>query len=80
MYMCVHEQAQATANLWRSEDNSRELGLSFYHIRSGDQRQVSRLDDKHLYPLPISFGPQDKHSPLCFCNTHTVTIFTMHSH
>lgn len=38
--------------LWRSEDNFKELLLSFQlYVASRDPTQVSGLYDKHIYPL-----------------------------
>lgn len=36
--------------LWKSEDNLRELVLSFYHVVSGYGTQIIRLGGRHPTP------------------------------
>lgn len=37
--------------MWSSENNLKELGLSFHHMDSEDQPRVIRLGSKGLYPV-----------------------------
>lgn len=51
--LCVVVQACVCAAVYmrRSEENMLESALSFYHVVSGDQTKVIRLDGKDLYLL-----------------------------
>lgn len=44
-------QACATVGLWLSEDNLRDLALSFHHVSSRDTAKGIGLGGKHLYQL-----------------------------
>lgn len=44
--VCVHE---ATAHVWRSRNNLKDLVLPLYHVGPWDQTQVIKLGDKHPY-------------------------------
>lgn len=62
--MCTHKHTPAhdTAPVWRLEDNSQELVLSFHCMGSGDRTQVIRLGSKRLYPLSQFTGPRQNFS------------------
>lgn len=49
--------------MWTSEDNLRELALSFYFMGPRDWTQVSRHGRKYLDPCAISAPPPFPHSP-----------------
>lgn len=46
-----------TAPMWGSENNLRELILSFHHVGSKVQSQDARLGSRHLYPPSPLAGP-----------------------
>lgn len=52
-FICIHKCAHTTAHMWRSEDNVRELVLSFWCVG-----QVIRLNSKYLNPLNHLASPK----------------------
>lgn len=55
--VCVCRHMHAVILLWRTEDNLRELVLSFHHADPGNWTQVFRLDSKGLCPLGHLISP-----------------------
>lgn len=50
LLICMHVGESITVHVWQSEDNFRELVLS-YHVSPGDWSQIVRLNGECLYPL-----------------------------
>lgn len=56
--VCTHAGGRTCHTVvWRSENNSYDLVLSFNYVGLGDQAQVTRLSVRCLYPLNHLVGP-----------------------
>lgn len=51
--------------MWMSGDHFRELALSFYHMSTGEQIQVTGLGRKRLSPLSQLADPSLSHGMSC---------------